>query len=464
MEQFLVAIHSISSELEPHKVAEKIIQETCRLLDAERASLFMVDGDELVLSIGKAAKNIRLPKTRGIAGHVAVTGETLNIPDAHADPRFDPSHDLATGFRTRNVLAAPIKDHASQEVIGVLQVINKQGVAPHFSDMDVLLLQNIAFHCGVVLRNAALYESARQSEMKVSSLLEIVELLHSDAANPYSLIFTLSTRAHQLVNADRCTLYLCDHSREQLVVITGDVDLRIPLSKGIAGHVAVTGEIVNIPDCYQDPRFNRDVDQKTGYRTKSMLCMPIFGDKRDASRAATPTPSSSALSPLSGDRSLFRRALAEKRLADTGRIISSSSSVQSPSPSSSRDAVSPASPATTSPAPGVSAAPASAEPEKEKEREIVGVLQLINKQDDAGFTDEDVRILRTLLKIAGPLLQRSRLFSSRAAAAGGPSDVLSIRTDLGCIAETSELTELNITSPPPERPSPLEEESNEEEA
>lgn len=64
--------------------AERIIQETCRLLDAERSTLFYVDGDELVLMIAKGAKNIRLPKTRGIAGHVASTGETVNIPDAHS--------------------------------------------------------------------------------------------------------------------------------------------------------------------------------------------------------------------------------------------------------------------------------------------------------------------------------------------------------------------------------------------
>jgi cAMP and cAMP-inhibited cGMP 3',5'-cyclic phosphodiesterase 10 len=51
---------------------------------------------------------------------------------------------------------------------------------------------------------------------------------------------------------------------------------RFPLGKGIAGQVANTGEVLNIVDAYCDPRFNRTIDQLTGYRTKSILCMPIF--------------------------------------------------------------------------------------------------------------------------------------------------------------------------------------------
>jgi len=142
------------------------------------------------------------------------------------------------------------------------------------------LLQNIATHSAIVLRNSQLYIQATRAEQKINSLLELVQMLHSQP-NITSLIFTLSARAHQLVNADRCTLYLADRTRvpHQLVVMQGEVDIRLPLSKGIAGHVATTGEIVNIPDCYKDDRFNKSVDLKTGYRTKSMLCMPIFGEE-----------------------------------------------------------------------------------------------------------------------------------------------------------------------------------------
>jgi len=176
-------------------------------------------------------------------------------------------------------MAAPIIDPETSEVIAVLQCINKM-LRPDFSKEDEILLQNIATHSAIVLRNSQLYIQATRAEQKINSLLELVQMLHSQP-NITSLIFTLSARAHQLVNADRCTLYLADRTRvpHQLVVMQGEVDIRLPLSKGIAGHVATTGEIVNIPDCYKDDRFNKSVDIKTGYRTKSMLCMPIFGEE-----------------------------------------------------------------------------------------------------------------------------------------------------------------------------------------
>ena len=53
------------------------------------------------------------------------------------------------------------------------------------------------------------------------------------------------------------------------------VEIRLPVGKGIAGYVAQTGEIINIPDAYKDSRFNPDIDKRTGYRTRNMLCMPM---------------------------------------------------------------------------------------------------------------------------------------------------------------------------------------------
>lgn len=81
------------------------------------------------------------------------------------------------------------------------------------------------------------------------------------------------------IDSDRGTLYLVDEIKKELwsKVLQGKnmVEIRLPVGKGLAGYVAETGEVVNIPDCYNDPRFNPDVDKKTGYRTKNMLCMPM---------------------------------------------------------------------------------------------------------------------------------------------------------------------------------------------
>jgi signal transduction histidine kinase len=79
--------------------------------------------------------------------------------------------------------------------------------------------------------------------------------------------------------ADRGTLYVVDELKGEIwsKVLSGSevTEIRLPIGKGLAGYVAKTGEIVNIPDAYNDPRFNPDFDKKTGYRTNNMLTMPM---------------------------------------------------------------------------------------------------------------------------------------------------------------------------------------------
>ena len=95
-----------------------------------------------------------------------------------------------------------------------------------------------------------------------------------------ALIKTIAEETKIALNADRCTVFIYDKNSNELYskVATGfdDVqELRIPADKGLAGHVVQTGETINIKDAYNDKRFNKSVDKKTGYRTKTILCMPI---------------------------------------------------------------------------------------------------------------------------------------------------------------------------------------------
>lgn len=278
MEDFLTAIRNISSEIRPDEAARTIIKETCQLLNADRSTLFFVDAEaqELILVIAKGANNIRIPIGNGLAGSAAASGKSINIDDAYQDARFSSAFDKASGYRTRAVLAVAVRDPAGN-IVAVLQCINKVGGGTVFSSQDQILLEHMASHVGVVLRNAKLYESERSAKMKVASLLDVIKMLHSGASNTTSLIFTLSNRSNELVDADRCTLYLADQQREQLVVMQGDLDFRFPITKGIAGFCARSGKPVIIDDAYEDARFNKAMDVQSGYRTKAILCMPIFG-------------------------------------------------------------------------------------------------------------------------------------------------------------------------------------------
>ena len=81
------------------------------MLEAERSSLFINDEktNELFTMVGEGlSQEIRIPNHMGIAGHVFQTGETVNIPHAYADLRFNPGTDKSTGYFTRSMLCAPV--------------------------------------------------------------------------------------------------------------------------------------------------------------------------------------------------------------------------------------------------------------------------------------------------------------------------------------------------------------------
>ena len=87
-------------------------------------------------------------------------------------------------------------------------------------------------------------------------------------------------RASRGTHADRCSLFLYDRKRQEIwSKIAQDLEveeIRLPVGAGFCGHVAQTGEIVNVPDAYADPRFDPDTDTKTGYRTRSVLTVPVL--------------------------------------------------------------------------------------------------------------------------------------------------------------------------------------------
>ncbi len=131
---------------------ERVVELCSQATDAERCTVYIVDrqaGELRSIVAQRTRVVIRVPIGRGLAGHVASTGETINVPDAYADARFDPSVDHLTGFRTMNILAVPVWDHDGGAVVGVIQGLNKRGGA--FERYDQVLLERIAEAIGPVL-------------------------------------------------------------------------------------------------------------------------------------------------------------------------------------------------------------------------------------------------------------------------------------------------------------------------
>lgn len=133
-----------------------LVELCAQATDAERCTVYFVDQQRKELWSRIAARTaieIRLPLGVGIAGQAALTGETINVPDAYADPRFDRNVDLRSGFRTLNMLVVPVWEDTSRNVIGVLQVLNKR--SGPFERRDQMLLERIAESVGPVLAQTA---------------------------------------------------------------------------------------------------------------------------------------------------------------------------------------------------------------------------------------------------------------------------------------------------------------------
>jgi len=99
------------------------------------------------------------------------------------------------------------------------------------------------------------------------------------------LLKVIAEETKNAMQADRCTVFIYDKEKNELwskVALGLDSqEIRFPADKGLAGYVVKTGETLNIEDAYNDLRFNKDVDLKTGYRTKTILCMPIMNNNHE---------------------------------------------------------------------------------------------------------------------------------------------------------------------------------------
>ncbi|MDX1460693.1 MAG: ATP-binding cassette domain-containing protein [Xanthomonadales bacterium] len=130
------------------------------LLHAERSSLFLVEGEELVLRVSEdreAIGKIRVPLGSGIAGTAAESGEVIRIDDAYQDHRFNRRIDLQTGFRTRSILCLPVKD-SSGKVFAVAQLLNRRDGEP-FDDDDERRFTEFTRSTGVILETLQLMTS-----------------------------------------------------------------------------------------------------------------------------------------------------------------------------------------------------------------------------------------------------------------------------------------------------------------
>jgi sigma-B regulation protein RsbU (phosphoserine phosphatase) len=152
------ATKQLNSTLDLGELINIVLQLASRQTSADRGTVFLVDKEHeeiwSLVGLGLAQQEIRIPMSKGIAGHVARTGETVNLLDAYEDSRFEPDVDRRLGYRTRTLLCLPIRNKGG-DIVGVLQLLNK--TTGPFNTEDTVFLESLSVHCAIAIENAQLH-------------------------------------------------------------------------------------------------------------------------------------------------------------------------------------------------------------------------------------------------------------------------------------------------------------------
>ncbi len=167
---------NLASNLNLRQVLRETIELTVVVLDAEAATLFLLDEErqELVFAIptgekGDVLREYRIPVGQGIAGWVVQTGQSVIVNDVQQDPRFLRDVDSTTGFTTRNVLCVPLQYRG--RIIGALETLNKRSPTG-FTEEDRQWLEMLATQAAIAIENARLYEQLREERDRIVAAQE----------------------------------------------------------------------------------------------------------------------------------------------------------------------------------------------------------------------------------------------------------------------------------------------------
>ncbi|HTE56646.1 MAG TPA: GAF domain-containing protein [Kofleriaceae bacterium] len=312
---------ALSSALDLDELLGLIMEKVTLLMEADRSTLFLVseDGHALWSKItqGSAKLEIRLNVGEGIAGWVAKSGDTVNIPDAYIDKRFQPAVDLRSGYRTRSILCTPMRD-SKGVIIGVLQVLNKAG-GP-FTGEDEELLAALAGQAAVSVENSKLYHSVVAKNVELLDAQEALE----QKTHELNILYEIEREMNAAHDLDELLARILDKAMDAVEAKAGSIALREPggdelrfrtvggpvasrmlhrtirMGEGVIGWVAAnrTAVIVNDPD--HDARHHTEFAVSVGLRPRQLAAAPLASgdevlgaieliDKRDPDAPDGPT-------------------------------------------------------------------------------------------------------------------------------------------------------------------------------
>ncbi|MDB4997919.1 MAG: Adenylate cyclase, partial [Myxococcaceae bacterium] len=295
---------ALGTTLDLDQLLELILSKINDAVEADRATLYLLDDrkNELVSRIvqGDEVRAIRLKVGQGIAGHVAQTSKALLVNDPYEDPRFNPEWDMTSGYRTRSILAVPMKNHLGR-TIGVIQVLNKK--SGQFSDHDAVILAALATQAAISIDNSRLFLSVTQ---KNTELLEIKEQLEHRVRD-LKLLFDLESAMGRATSLDELFTGVLTEALRTSDAVAGAFALRdggtevahlylmragqdhptlvrtaVRATSGFTGAAMADGEVIFTNDAQTHPNNDRALDVLLGEPVRACICVPLEGEDGEA--------------------------------------------------------------------------------------------------------------------------------------------------------------------------------------
>ncbi|MEM7343929.1 MAG: GAF domain-containing protein [Chloroflexota bacterium] len=285
---------AISSTLNLETALERVMHRAVEILQAEAGSLLLVDKQgrnlsfEVVLGpTGSDLLGVKIPIGTGIVGSVAQTAETLIINDVAADPRFEVAFDEASDFKTEALICVPMIAH--NNVVGVIEVINKRD-GTVFTAEDQNLLMSFAAQAAIAIENAQLFTRTDQALAERIQELQTLQMFDQALQTSLELSTVLEISLTHIMDSlgvimGTIGIIDVDDEGEEGLYLLAQHGLPTemgrykidpwPLTRGIIGRVARTGQLA----CVNDITQTSDYIPKN-HRARSLLVAPILREER----------------------------------------------------------------------------------------------------------------------------------------------------------------------------------------
>uniref|UniRef100_A0A452SV01 Phosphodiesterase n=1 Tax=Ursus americanus TaxID=9643 RepID=A0A452SV01_URSAM len=276
-------------DLDASSLQLKVLQYLQQETQASRCCLLLVSEDNLQLSckvIGDKVleEETSFPLTTGRLGRVVEDKKSIQLKDLTSEDVQQLQGML--GCELQAMLCVPVISRATDQVVALACAFNKLG-GDLFTAQDERVIQHCFHYTSTVLTSTLAFQKEQKLKCECQALLQVAKNLFTHLDDVSVLLQEIITEARNLSNAEICSVFLLDQNELVAKVFDGGVvddesyEIRIPADQGIAGHVATTGQILNIPDAYAHPLFYRGVDDSTGFRTRNILCFPIKNENQE---------------------------------------------------------------------------------------------------------------------------------------------------------------------------------------